>query len=99
MKVFCRCAKQKPSYAGKNGIADISILPGHSVGCDSAEEAIAHDQIGASSKFIDERIEVAEVVAVIGISHYAIRTLRRGNRTRKRCPIAANWHIDHASAA
>src|SRR5271165_2263617 len=99
MKVSCRCAKQKPSYAGKHGIANISILPGHSVGCYAAEEAITHDQIGASSKFLDERIEVAEVVAVIRISHYTIHTLRGGNRTRKRCSIAANWHMDHASSA
>src|SRR3546814_18125245 len=42
---------------------------GHRAGFDPALEAIAHHEVGAAAQSLDERFEILEVVAVVGVTH------------------------------
>src|ERR1700738_5095739 len=97
MEIGDRAAIKEPSYRAQHGIAEISMQQWHGTALDPALEAVADDEIIARLKPIKERIEAAEIVAVVGISHddelstrcrdarsqrTAITALRHGNDTR-----------------
>ena len=42
---------------------------GHGARLDAAGEAVAHDEVVAAAQRVDERAEVGEVVAVVGVAH------------------------------
>src|SRR3984893_11455258 len=97
MEIGDRAAIKEPSYRAQRGIAEISMQQWHGTALDPALEAGADDEIIARLKPIKERIEAAEIVAGVGISHAddlstgardaraqrpAITALRHGNDTR-----------------
>ena len=78
MKVLGRRFEQKPPDAGKDRIADVAILPGHGVRRNSTEKAIAHYEVGARAQAVEERTELAEIIAVVQVAHDAIFAARNG---------------------
>src|SRR5687768_2298487 len=62
-------AKEKASDEAEHRIAEVAVQRGHRPPPDAALEPVAHHQQVALAQLVHERVEVAEVVAVIGIAH------------------------------
>ena len=62
-------AEKEPAQGGDGGVADPAVLPGHGARQDASEKSIAHDQVVARPQPLQERVEAAEVVALVGIAH------------------------------
>ena len=48
----------------------------HRARSDPAEKAVAHDQLVALAKLLDEGHQIAEVVAIVGVAHDHVATAR-----------------------
>src|SRR5688500_15931375 len=59
-------AEQKASDERQHRIAEITMERGHCARCDSARESIAHHQLVTATQPLDERLQAAEIVAVVG---------------------------------
>ena len=70
----------------------------HRARLDAAGEAVAHDQLGAIFQRIDEGVELAPVVAVVGVGHDQIFAARRAGRGADRRAIALDRLMDDARA-
>ena len=78
---------------GEDRVADPAILPRHGPGLDPALEAIAHHEVAACPQLLDERHEVGEIIAVIGIAHDDIdAACRQAALIKCRAVAAASAH-------
>ena len=70
----------------------------HGARPDAPLEAIAHDQLVALPQLVDERPEIGEVVAVVGVAHDHVPASGRLNPAHQRTTVASGGHADDACA-
>ena len=98
MEVAHRGPEQKPANEAQHRIAQIAMQRRHGARTDAALEAVAHDQRIARAQLLQETLETAEVVAVVGVAHDDVAAARRGDAGDERRAVAALLDRDHARA-
>src|SRR4029450_13635370 len=68
VEVTDRNREEKAPEEAQHGIAEPAVQEGHRAVLDAAREAVSHDEIGATAKRGNERLEVREVVAAVGVA-------------------------------
>ena len=71
----------------------------HRAVANSAEKAVADDQIGARPKPLEERHQGHEIIAAVGVAHRDIGSARRGDAAAQRRAVAALGDGNDARAA
>ena len=69
VEVADRCSVEEAADARQERVADPAMEPRHRAGLDATREAVAHHEVVAVAEVLEERPEVLEVVAVVGIGH------------------------------
>ena len=69
MHIADRRVKEDATDERKRGVAHPAMRPNHGSGFDPARESVAHHQVIALAKLLDERADGGEVVTVIGVAH------------------------------
>ena len=69
VEVADRDSEEQPADAAQHRIAQVAMQRRHGAGRDAALETIAHHQLVAAPKRLDEGVERAEIVAVVGVAH------------------------------
>ncbi len=72
-------AEEEIYKPAQSGIAKIFVQRRHGARLDAASEAIAHDEVVALAKFVDEIGHLAEVIAVVGVTHDDVFAARGGD--------------------
>lgn len=72
--------------------------PGHGSGTYAAAEPIAHDEVMALAQPLDEGLDVAEVVRVVGITHDDIATTGGRNARLQGTAVTTVRDSDHPSS-
>ena len=86
VEVAHRRAEEQPADARQHRVADAAVQPRHRARLDAAREAVAHHEVVAVAEVLEERTEVLEVVAVVGVGHEHVRCRApRGCRRSARC--------------
>ena len=96
MEVADRAAEEQPAEPGQHGVAEIPVQRRHGAGRDAALEAVAHDEIVAFPKPLDEGVEAGEVVAVVGVAHDDDSGRARPRCRRRGGAVAALGNSDDA---
>jgi hypothetical protein len=76
----------------------VLVLPGHRSRRDPAEKAVAHHEIHADTQLLDERIEPAEVVAVVSVAHDDVAAASVLRAVIQSGPVATLGHMNDSSA-
>ena len=77
MEIADRRTVQPTGDGRKYRIAEIAVKRRHCARLDAARKAVAHDQLGAILQLVDEVVELAPVVGIVGIGHDQIFAARR----------------------
>src|SRR5207249_2204573 len=77
-------------------VADVAVHPRHGAGLDAAFEAVAHDQLIALPEAVDKRIELAEIIGIVGVAHDDIATLGGGDAGLQGAAVTPAFHRHHA---
>src|SRR6266851_4216767 len=72
------------------------MQPWHRPWLDASREAVADNKVITSAKAFDERPDLAEVVAVVGVAHDDEFAIRRLDAADERRAVALTRHIDDA---
>ena len=70
----------------------------HSTGLDSAEKPVAHYQMVAGPKFLDEGPEIGEIVTVIGVAHDHVFSACAGDASHQCVAVSLPLHLNNARA-
>ena len=62
-------AEEQPADEAEHRVAEVLVQRRHRPGRDPAPEAVAHHQVRALAQFVNERHQVGEIVAVVGVAH------------------------------
>src|SRR4029078_7369330 len=95
MEVGYGGAEEQPADEGKNRVTKITVQRRHRAGTDTALETIAHDQRESVPQLFDEPRQPAEIVAVVGVAHDDVFSVRRRDSGAQRRTIAALRRMDH----
>src|SRR5258708_32092476 len=90
--------EEKIHQPAQTGIAKISVQRRHGAGLDAAAKAIAHNEVVAPAQFVDEIGNLAEIVAVIGVSHDDIFTAGGADARLQRCAVAPFGDADYGGS-
>ena len=90
--------EEQAADAGEHRVADVLVLPGHRSRRDPAEKAVAHHEIHADAQLLDERIEPAEVVAVVSVAHDDVAAASVLRAVIQSGPVATLGHMNDSSA-
>src|SRR5271166_2976567 len=96
MEVAAGTTEQCAAKAGQNRIPEIPVQFWHRARPNPAPKPIPHYKIVARAQVLDERLELAEVVAVIAIAHDNELTKRALNTSSQRTSVTACFHEDYA---
>ena len=91
-------AEKQPSDARQHRVAQVPVQGRHGARLNAAPEAVAHHQVAAFSQLLDERHEIGEVVAVVGVAHDDVPAAGGGDGPHERGAIAAYRDVDNARA-
>ncbi len=91
-------AEEEVQDAGQDRVADVPVVPGHGAGADAALEAVAHDQLIAGAEALDERVDGAEVVGIVGVAHDDVLAAGSGNARLQGRAVTALGGMDHPAA-
>src|SRR6185369_13523830 len=69
VKITARTIEEQPSDSREHGITEIPVQPGHRIPLDTSFETVTHHQVETVTQLVEERTEVTEVVAVVGVPH------------------------------
>src|SRR5262249_1505453 len=67
-------------------------------GLDAAAEAVPHHEVGSGAEGLDERPELTEVVAVVGVGHHDELGSGGGDPSDERASVSLNGDVDDARA-
>src|SRR5580692_10818703 len=82
-------AVEKHAADGRqHGVAEIAVQRRHRARLDATPEAIAHDQRMTVAQLRDKRIDLAEIVAVVGIAHDHEPASCRADASQKGAAVA-----------
>ena len=90
VEVAHRRAEEQAAEARQHRVADPAVQPRHRARLDPTGEAVAHHEVVAVAQVLEERAEVLEVVAVVGVGHDHVGAARGcPGSTRCRSPCGA----------
>ena len=69
---------------------------GHRARFDTTAETVSHDEIVTRTQSLEERTEIAEVIAVIGVTKDREDALSRRDASTKGSTIASHGHLHNA---
>ena len=98
VKVSDRNFEKQPTDEAEDRIAQIPMQRWHRTWSNPASEPISHYQIGTGAKFFDERRQILEIIAAIGVSHDHVFAASSLNTPQQGSPIAALSNGNDASA-
>src|SRR6202008_2168280 len=76
MEIPAGAVEEHAADGAQHGVAQIAVQRRHRTRLDATKEPIAHHQLIAGTKFRDEEIQAAEIVAVVGIPHNDVTAAR-----------------------
>ncbi len=88
MEVAAGAPEEDPADAGQHRITQVTVQRRHGALGDAAGKAVAHHQLLAPAQFVQERAEVGEIIAVIGVPHDDKPPLGRGDAAGQRGAVA-----------
>ena len=98
MKIADRRAVEPTRNRGKHRIAEIAMQRRHGAGLDPAGKAIAHDQVGALLQPVDDAVDFAPVIGIVGIGHDQVLAASGQHGRRDRRAVTRNGLMDDARA-
>src|SRR6516165_5896475 len=90
--------EEQAADEGEHRVAEVAVQGGHRARGDAALEAVAHHQVRAIAQFGDERHQVAEVVAVVGVAHDHVLTAGREDAAHQGVAVTLVADGDDAGA-
>src|SRR5262249_11789446 len=91
-------AEEEIEDAREHGIADVLVQPGHRARTDAARKAVAHYQVIADVELLDERLQAAEVVGIVGVAHDDVLAAGRRDAALQGGAVALPLDADDAGA-
>jgi hypothetical protein len=83
-----RSPQWKPSDEAEHRVAEIPVQRRHRPRRDTAGEPVAHHQVRALPQFVNERHQVGEVIAVVGVAHDDVLAAGRDDAAHQRVAVA-----------
>src|SRR6266404_3462283 len=98
VEIAAGAVEENTADGGQHRIAEIAMERWHGASSYTALEAITHHEVAALSQLLYEQIEVAEIVAVVAVTHYDKTATCRTNTRHQRAAIALGENVDHSGS-
>ena len=91
-------AEEQAADETQHRVAEVPVQRRHRSRRDPAGEPVAHHQVGTLAQLLDERHQVGEVVAVVGVAHDDVLAVGRDDAAHQRVAVTLVADRHHAGA-
>ena len=91
-------AEEQPADEAEHRVAEVLVQRRHGARRDPAPEPVAHHQVRALAQFVNERHQVGEIVAVVGVAHDDVLAAGRDDAAHQRVAVTLVADRHHPGA-